>query len=725
MILHQHHLDHLRTSGLADDTIAAAGFYSVDDASEAGRLLGWDGDGPAPALAIPYFDRSAGVTMTILRPDHPRERDGKVVKYESPLNVSPRLYFVPAAITSPARYTSAAEPVFLVEGIKKALKLAEQGAIAISAQGTTVWHSITTKRSEKHWQLHEDFESVPLADRVTFITFDGGDTTSNVAVILAEARLARMCMDEGGRTWLIRVPSNGDKKMGIDDYLASVPDPLIALQHLCRHAVPADPLARARALRDATDIAVEAQHLLRDLAFAAALDVGGQAVIDIVAQELSQAAKITKTAVNEAIDTFKARLRAKSSKSPATGGAVLSPPSTGPGAASPVRGEAISLLKGDAPLSALIEILVDDGLVGEREAAATLALVMVSRKSDDPLHAAVKGASSAGKSQVVKRVVGLFPPEDVIDVTSMTPQALMYLPADLDGKVVTIAEQEGAERAQYSMRVAMSERTLHLWVPEKQRKEGDDGQGRIETVRRDISCSSSFITTTTRPRLFEDNETRVIEILLDESKEQTERVNEAQIRRAIQPPTQWAKLAINHRKEVAREAMRLVPGDDVVIPDAASLRKVINPARIRARRDLPKIIGLIKAHARLNFMRRERQGDMIVATAEDIEAAVRLSRGISRGGSNLLATYRDKLEAAYGLMDFSAAQATPVLGFADPSTTLEKLKKMLDEDMVEVVAAHHGQNPGRWRVVGSPVTITPTVAVVPPPIGAGSRGSTP
>ena len=50
--LFEAHRAHLRASGLTDETITAAGFYSVTDAVEAARILGRDGKNlPVPAAA--------------------------------------------------------------------------------------------------------------------------------------------------------------------------------------------------------------------------------------------------------------------------------------------------------------------------------------------------------------------------------------------------------------------------------------------------------------------------------------------------------------------------------------------------------------------------------------------------------------------------------------------------------------------------------------------------
>src|SRR5262245_6773754 len=192
-----HHREHLRQSGLTDATIETAGIYSVIDAGEAARLLNWNGGGgPAPAIALPNLSPAGAGRFTILRPDEPfRRNDGSAPKYETPLGSEPRPYFPPAGLVSPNAWTNPGVPLLAVEGIKKALAAAQVGPAAISAQGVNVWHDVPAKDKTGLYRLHRDLTALPLSGRDVFVAFDGGDTTNNPHVILAEARLAQMLLN--------------------------------------------------------------------------------------------------------------------------------------------------------------------------------------------------------------------------------------------------------------------------------------------------------------------------------------------------------------------------------------------------------------------------------------------------------------------------------------------------------------------------------------------------
>jgi hypothetical protein len=126
-----------------------------------------------------------------------------------------------------ARLIDATQPLVFVEGVKKALAAIQAGAAALSMQGVSVWHDPRHRaahRSEPgEWKLHPDLAALSLRGRLVYIAFDGGDTTANPPVILAEARLARMVLDEGADARLLRIPSKpGGPKVGLDDYLAGI-----------------------------------------------------------------------------------------------------------------------------------------------------------------------------------------------------------------------------------------------------------------------------------------------------------------------------------------------------------------------------------------------------------------------------------------------------------------------------------------------------------------------
>jgi hypothetical protein len=320
------HSAQLHAGGLTDETIAAAGIHSILDAADAARILNWQGtDGPAPAVAFPVRDFDGSPVQTVLRPDQPRTRaDGSVAKYEQPAGEHHRVWFPPAALVAHDRLLDSTQPLIFTEGIKKALAANQAGSCALSMQGVSVWHN--TKHRHEHrgepdeWRLHADLAPLPLKGRRVYIAFDGGDTTTNTAVIHAEARLGRMLREAGADVRLFRIPFQpGGPKVGLDDCLATNTDPKAALEALMAEAIPADPLARAKMIRGVPsgERAEKAAALLVDSSFAAAVYIGGAATFDVVKAELYQAAAITKAALREAVGRFRSAQGAKAAGSSA------------------------------------------------------------------------------------------------------------------------------------------------------------------------------------------------------------------------------------------------------------------------------------------------------------------------------------------------------------------------------------------------------------------------
>ena len=69
-------------------------------------------------------------------------------------------------------------------------------------------------------------------------------------------------------------------------------------------------------------------------------------------------------------------------------------------------------------------------MAGEHRTAKLLYLVATSRLFDKCMHAAIKGPSSGGKSEIRRQVLEFFPREDIVSFTSMSERALLYHKGD-------------------------------------------------------------------------------------------------------------------------------------------------------------------------------------------------------------------------------------------------------------------------------------------------------
>ncbi|MHB8542718.1 MAG: phage/plasmid primase, P4 family [Leptospirales bacterium] len=189
-------------------------------------------------------------TSCQIRPDDPRIREGKPVKYETPLHSKNVLDVHPS---SQKQIANPEEPLFITEGIKKGDSITSIGLTAISLTGVWNWRG---KNSQGGNVALPDWEDVAIKGREIRIVFDS-DSATNDSVLRAEKRLAQFIEGRGGIVKILRIPPRTDgAKVGIDDFLAQGGD-LTTLEEATEEARPAitgDELGVAEALDDGSNL---------------------------------------------------------------------------------------------------------------------------------------------------------------------------------------------------------------------------------------------------------------------------------------------------------------------------------------------------------------------------------------------------------------------------------------------------------------------------------------
>ena len=101
------------------------------------------------------------------------------------------------------------------------------------------------------------------------------------------------------------------------------------------------------------------------------------------------------------------------------------------------------------------------GIVGEETNLALCYLATISRLCERPFGVVVQSSSAGGKSTLTEAVCSLVPEEDLVALSAITAQALYYLgQGDLSRKVLAVAEEQGASRAAYALKLLVSEGRL-------------------------------------------------------------------------------------------------------------------------------------------------------------------------------------------------------------------------------------------------------------------------
>jgi hypothetical protein len=247
---------------------------------------------------------------------------------------------------------------------------------------------------------------------------------------------------------------------------------------------------------------------------------------------------------------------------------------------------ALGLIRDPRFLWRVVQKIGEMGIVGEQKNGLALYLAALTKDFDKPVSILEKGESSTGKSELIKAVISLLPPESVIARASLSKMAPVHGPGGLSGKVLFIAEYGGAKDVLYLTRLLQSEgRIDHEFA------------FAVGKVRGTVVASRQGIpvvfTTTTEDRVFQDDETRFLSIQADDSAKQTQQVINAYF---SPEPKQCSGEAL----PVWHEALRILSKN---IPKFrhpewfAFLAAQIPPDEPRARRDGVRFLSLLKAVA--------------------------------------------------------------------------------------------------------------------------------
>ena len=177
-------------------------------------------------------------------------------------------------------------------------------------------------------------------------------------------------------------------------------------------------------------------------------------------------------------------------------------------------------------------------------------------------------------------------------LTAMSDRALAYDDEPLSHRVLIIYEAAGisGETATYMVRSLLSEGEIRYVTVEK------TGEGlRKRLIHR--QGPTALLLTTTAVNLHPENETRLLSIPIDDTREQTQQIMAALAAPRTAPPD----LSVLRALQVWLDHGT----NEVVIPFAPTLVSAIPPVAVRLRRDLGALLNLIRTHAILHQANRE------------------------------------------------------------------------------------------------------------------------
>jgi len=363
---------------------------------------------------------------------------------------------------------------------------------------------------------------------------------------------------------------------------------------------------------------------------------------------------------------------------------------------------ALELLRDPNLIDRIASDLARVGIVGEVSNGVVGYLAAVSRKLDSPLAVVVQSTSAAGKSALVDAVLGFVPDEDLVRYSAVTGQALFYMGGgDLAHKVLAVAEEEGASRASYALKLLQSDGELSIASTGK-----DGNTGRLVTHTYSVTGPTAIFLTTTAIDIDEELLNRCLVLTVDESAEQTRAIHARQRHKETLAGLVGSREGDGVVK-VHQDAQRLLEPVAVVNPFAEQL--TFADTSTRTRRDHAKYLSLIRAVTFLHQHQRTRRtvvvdGVEVVyveATAADVQIANRVAHDLLGRSLDELPPQTRRLlddlhayvttlagEGDRGAVRFTRRQVRENGGWGDTQLKVH-LARLVD---LELVIAHRGDN---------------------------------
>lgn len=287
------------------------------------------------------------------------------------------------------------------------------------------------------------------------------------------------------------------------------------------------------------------------------------------------------------------------------------------------------------------ELIGKSGLIGEQTNRLLMYLIFTSRKRDQPLHVISFGASGTGKTHLQESVGKLIPPEDKIEITTLSENAFYYFgQQELKHKLILIEDLDGVDGVLYPLRELQSKKRISKSISRK------NSQGQTRTVNLVVEGPVSVAGCTTKEQVYEDNANRSFLVYLDESKEQDRRIMDYQQRASA---GLIDKVAESGAVSLLQDCQRLLQPITVINPYAPYLQ--LPEEVFKPRRSNSHYLQFIEAVTFYHQFQRSVSTDKqtgeqyIETTIEDIKAANRLlASSLLRKSDTLTGACRNHFE---------------------------------------------------------------------------------
>lgn len=207
-----HHLKMLADSGIPLEHAEARGYETITDSGRLATLkIVKAARGCVPGLLLPMLRPDGSTWGYQYRPDTPRLREGKPVKYETPYQQRNGLD-IPPGIEDLLENPEV--PLWVTEGTKKADCAAQYGLCCIALSGVWNWRGTNDMGGKT---AVADWNEIPLNGRRVILAFDGDVARKNSAA-KALSELASYLRFKGASVEYLHLPDT-KPKTGLDDFL--------------------------------------------------------------------------------------------------------------------------------------------------------------------------------------------------------------------------------------------------------------------------------------------------------------------------------------------------------------------------------------------------------------------------------------------------------------------------------------------------------------------------
>ena len=253
----------------------------------------------------------------------------------------------------------------------------------------------------------------------------------------------------------------------------------------------------------------------------------------------------------------------------------------------------------------------DAGIVGENLNVLFGFIATVSKILPEQLNIIVQAESSSGKSTVVNLISSFVPPEQLHYFTQITPKSFYYMADDdLWEMCIAVAEAEGLEMAIYPIKQMISEKILSIVFTKTDPKTGEHTSS---TNSKKVKVQ--IMITAPKEGLDEELENRCVILTLDESLNQTQRVQELQ-RKLKGPEGEKIRKKRKDTEVFYQHVQREIK--PVIISNDYFKHLIFSSKNQRARRDNQKYLTLIESITLLFQYQSERtferDGNIVVKT---------------------------------------------------------------------------------------------------------------